>query len=222
MKRGRIRRDTRVTQNKVRMRVVLWYHEFMHDTVDEEFPSLSSDQVISYSHDNLECKINDIGLEQSSDDVFLEDQIINEYGIDLVSTEVSTEYEAVEDVEPYDGDFEASSSMHVGESITSGSEYNIPEFEGELPIIVEENKAAINLVKNFEMLKAPTTTMNYTHPHGTNKQGNKLITTALPPNQMQILAASLSGKPLNMFDNSYHSSNTTVSRKPGTQSNSSP
>ena len=191
----------------------------MHNTVDEEFTSLSSDHVINCSQDNLECNINDIGVEESSDDVFLDDQIINEFGIDLVSTEVCTEYEAVEEAEPFYGEYEVSSGMHVRESITCVSDFSIPEFEGELPIIVEENKAAINLTRNLEMLKAPTmTAINYTHPHGTNKLGNKLIVTAPPPNQMQILAASLSGKPLSMFDNSYHSSN----KKTRTHSNSSP
>lgn len=198
----------------------------MHFIADEEYTSLSSDHVLSCSQDNVEGTNENAGADGStaSDDVFLEDQIIDDCGvveIDLVSTEIHTEFETVEEVEHYDGEYDAGVT-HTGEAVTSGSEYTMPEAEGELPIIIEENKAAINLAKNFEMLKAPVTTMSLTHRHSTvgsgNKQGNKVTP---PPNQMQILAASLAGKTLGTYD-TYQSSNITVSRKQVSHSNTSP
>lgn len=159
----------------------------------------------------------------ANDDVFLEDHIpygspgnpIDDCGvveIDLVSTEVHTEYEAVEEAEQYDADYEASVA-HRGESVSS--EYNILEAEGELPIIIEENKAALNLPRNFEIINSPVNTMTLTHVHtsGADKQPNKL--TAPPPNKIQMFQASLAGKSLDMFD-SFQTSNITVNRKPST------
>ena len=197
----------------------------MHFIADVEYTSLSSDHVLSCSQDNVESTNENAGADGSSasDDVFLEDQIIDDCGvveIDLVSTEIHTEFE---EVEHYDGEYDTGVT-HTGEAVTSGSEYTMPEAEGELPIIVEENKAAMNLARNFEMLKAPVTTMSSTHQHSAagsgNKQGNKITP---PPNQMQILAASLAGKTLGMYDTAaYQSSNITVSGKPVSQPNTSP
>ena len=221
MKHAQIHRNLKVIQSKVRMRSLLPFASYLYILciVDVEHTSLSSNQLLSCSQDNVENKNDNIGADGStaSDDVFLEDQIIDDCGvveIDLVSTEIHTEYETVEETEHYDGEYEAG-VPHTGEPITSGSEYNMPEAEGELPIIIEENKAAINLARNFEMLKAPATTMSFTHLHSAgsgNKQENKVKVTP-PPNQMQILAASLVGKSLDMFD-SYQSGNITASRKP--------
>lgn len=163
----------------------------------------------------------------NDDDVFLDDHIpygspgnpIDDCGvveIDLVSTEVHTEYETVEEAEHYDptADYEADVT-HVGESVNS--EYSPFETEGEIPIIVEENKAAINLAKNFEMLSAPATSS--THPNGTTteKLSNKVNMTTIPPppNQIQILAASLAG-------GVFQSSNITVNKKPTTESSITP
>ena len=193
--------------------------------VDVEHTSLSSDHVLSCNQENLESTNENAGADGSttSDDVFLEDQLIDDCGvveIDLVSTEIHTEYETVEEVEHYDGEYDTGVT-HTGEAVTTGSEYNMPEAEGELPIIIEENKAAINLARNCEMLKAPAATMSSTQLHSAgsgNKQGNKVTP---PPNQMQILAASLAGKNLGMLD-SYQSSNVTVSRKPVSQTSTSP
>lgn len=197
----------------------------------EQASSPLSEQALSCDNNKDEqCELDNDNTAQregsfTSDDVFLEDHVpygspgnpIDDCGvveIDLVSTEVHTEYETVEEPEHYDGDYEAAVT-HTGESVSS--EYNIPEAEGELPIIIEENKAAINLARNFEMLNAPAATVNL----GADKRGNKVKVMVPPPNQMQILAASLAGKTLDMYD-SFESSNVTVSRTPTTQSSSSP
>lgn len=161
--------------------------------------------------------------------MFLEDHIL--YGspsnpiddcgvveIDLVSTEVHTEYEMVESpklyteetIEHYDD-----TTHIVGELLYN----NTTETEGELPIIMEENKAAINFTRNFELLNTPATTMS-SHVHGTvaDKQvSGKVKVTVPPPNQIQIFTASLTGKGLDTID-SFQSGNITVSRKPGIQS----
>jgi len=138
--------------------------------------------------------------------------------IDLVSTEVHTEYEMIEspsklyteEAEHYD-DYEAGAVAHIGEPLSS--QYNnTPETEGELPIVIEENKAAINFTRNFELLNTPVTTMN-SHEHrstAAGKQANK-VTAAPPPNQIQIFTASLTGKRLDTVD-SFQPGNITVSR----------
>lgn len=203
--------------------------------LDVEQCSPSSQQALS--SDNKE----DFGLDNdasttaregscTSDDVFIEDHApygspgnpIDDCGvveIDLVSTEVHPDCETVEEAEHYDADYEAG-VFHTGAEPVN-NEYSIPEAEGELPIIIEENKAAINLARNFEMLKAPATT-SHMHSMGADKRSNKVNP---PPNQMQILAASLAGKRLDMLD-SYQPStgnitgSITVSRKIDTQSSS--
>lgn len=222
--------NRKATQNKVRMRV-LYIHDVILRTVDVEQCSPSSHQALSSDNKEDYCGLDSNASitaregSSTSDDVFLEDHApfgspgnpIDDCGvveIDLVSTEVPAEYETVEEAEHYEADYEPT-VFHTGAESVS-SEYNIPEAEGELPIIIEENKAAINLARNFEMLNAPVTTMGSSH---VRNPGNK-VKVVPPPNQMQILAASLAGKSLDMFD-SFQSGNITVNRKSETHSSSS-
>ena len=224
--------NQRVIQNKVRMRI-LYIHSIILRTIDVEQCSPSSNQALSSDkedHFGLDNNASTTVREGSctSDDVFLEDHVpygspgnpIDDCGvveIDLVSTEVPADCETVEEAEHYNADYEAA-VFHTGAEPVN-SEYSIPEAEGELPIIIEENKAAINLARNFEMLKAPAT-MSHVYSMGADKRSNKVNP---PPNQMQILAASLAGKRLDMLDSFQPGTGNitgsiTVSRKTETQS----
>ena len=239
MKHAQVYWSLNVIRKKVRMRVFQIHNNIIYPrTLDVEQASVSSAQAVSCGNiddqSELDNKNNDSAIVRegsvTSDDVFLEDHIpygspsnpIDDCGvveIDLVSTEVHTEFETVEEAEHYEGDYEAP----VTHTESMSREYNIPEAEGELPIIIEENKAALNLGRNLGIMNSPVPTTGSLPAmlRPADKGGNKMkMTVPPPPNQMQILAASLAGKSLDVYD-SFQSGNSTVSRKPGTQSISS-
>ena len=206
--------------------------KFFTCIIEAEQTSLSSDQTTNSSSKDHHCELDDnitdttLREDDTTDDVFFPEETHIPYGspgnpiddcgvieIDLVSTEVQTEYDTVEspgrlyseEVDNYE-DFDPTGggmAAHIGGSVSS--EYG-PEAEGELPIVMEENKAAINIAKSLEML-APATTMSLSHePRDkvvVNKEGAKVTTSPPPPNQIQILAASLTKKRLDTYDASH-------------------
>ena len=143
--------------------------------------------------------------------------------IDLVSTEVATEIPSTTEYETAESPKLASEEEQHYDLYDNGSytgeymDYDEPA-DGEHDIIIEENKA-IELARQYQLMQqAQAQGQAYVDStrKGTDKRTRGVRVSFPPPNQIQILAASLTGKSIDSF----HSGNIKVTRKPGSHSNS--
>jgi len=155
------------------------------------------------------------------------DNLIDDCGvveIDLVSTEVATEVPSTTEYETAESpklaseeeqhyDMYENSINYTGEFM----DYDEPA-DGEHDIIIEENKA-IELAKQYHLMQqAQAQGQPYINPitrKGSEKRTRGVRVSFPPPNQIQILAASLTGKSIDSFQ----SGNIKVTRKPSSHPN---
>lgn len=140
--------------------------------------------------------------------------------IDLVSTEVatdapiSTEYEKAGSPKLAEGD-QHYEMYEYGSFTGEFIDYDEPA-DGEHDIIIEENKA-IELARKYQLMQqAQAQSMDLATRKMNEKRARGVRVSLPPPNQLQLLAASLTGKSIESFQ----SSNIKVTRKPGVHSNS--
>jgi len=169
----------------------------------------------------------DANTNSTSDEVFLSPSaygspgnLIDDCGvveIDLVSTEVATEVPSATEYETAGSPKLASEEEQHYDMYENGTytgefvmDYDEPT-DGEHDIIIEENKA-IELAKLMQQAQAQG--QLYVDRKGSEKRTRGVRVSFPPPNQIQILAASLTGKKIDSFQ----SGNIKVTRKPNSYS----